>query len=84
MAAKKMTFEEALEKLELNVKSLESGDLPLNEVLKLFEDGVGLVNTCYQKLNEAEQKIEVLSSSLKEIRQKEAEEQEEGNGLSEY
>ncbi|MCR6545797.1 exodeoxyribonuclease VII small subunit [Dehalobacterium formicoaceticum] len=84
MVAKKITFEEALEKLELNVKSLESGDLPLNEVLKLFEEGVGLVQTCYQKLNEAEQKIQVLSKSLKERQQEESEESEEENQESEY
>ena len=66
MAAKNMSFEQAMEKLEKNVKDLESGDLSLDEVLKLFEEGVGLVKVCQQKINEAEQKIEILSSGMRD------------------
>ncbi|MEL7564210.1 MAG: exodeoxyribonuclease VII small subunit [Dehalobacterium sp.] len=71
MAAKNMSFEQALEKLEKNVKDLESGDLSLDEVLKLFEEGVGLVKVCQQKINEAEQKIEILSSDMREAQKNE-------------
>lgn len=66
MAAKNINFEQALGKLEMNVKSLESGDLSLDEVLKIFEEGVGLVKTCHQKLTDAEQKIEILLSGMRE------------------
>ncbi|ATW24055.1 exodeoxyribonuclease VII small subunit [Candidatus Formimonas warabiya] len=66
MTLKTLTFEQALEKLEHTVKTLEAGDLPLDEVLQLFEEGVGLVKTCHKKLNEAEQKVEVLISGMTE------------------
>ena len=64
---KNISFENAIEKLEDIVKTLESGTLPLDEVLKIFEEGVGLIRTCHQKLNDAEQKIEILLSGLDDI-----------------
>jgi exodeoxyribonuclease VII small subunit len=54
------TFEEALKKLEDVVKRLEEGDLPLEESLSLFEEGIRLTRLCAQKLDEAEKKIEIL------------------------
>ena len=57
----KKTFEEAIVRLEEIVNSLEGGDAPLDESLELFEEAVALVNTCNKKLNEAEQKIKVLT-----------------------
>ena len=53
-------FEIALEELEKVVESLESGDLSLEASLQAFEEGVGLVKYCNQKLTEAERKIELL------------------------
>lgn len=53
-------FEEALGELEKVVERLESGDLSLEAALAAFEEGVGLVKFCNQKLNEAEKKIELL------------------------
>jgi exodeoxyribonuclease VII small subunit len=58
MAEKK--FEKALERLEGIVDSLEKGDLPLEESLKIFEEGMELVNFCSRKLEEAEQKVTLL------------------------
>ena len=58
MAEKK--FEEMLERLEAIVASLESGDLPLEESLKIFEEGMNLVGVCSKKLEEAEQKVSLL------------------------
>ena len=49
-----MRFEEGMVLLEKLVASLESGDLPLEEALGLFEQGVGLVRSLQEKLNEAE------------------------------
>ena len=58
---KTATFEEALERLEEIVTQLESGDYPLEESMKLFEEGSALAGRCYDKLQKAEQKIKELS-----------------------
>ena len=58
MAVKK--FEEAMERLEAIVESLDKGDLSLDESLKIFEEGMTLVNFCSKKLEEAEQKVTIL------------------------
>jgi exodeoxyribonuclease VII small subunit len=56
----KKTFESALSQLESIVARLEDGDLPLEESLKLFEEGVKLSRFCNQKLDEAQKKVELL------------------------
>lgn len=56
----KKTFEDALSRLESIVAQLEDGDLPLEESLKLFEEGIKLSRFCNQRLNEAQKKVEVL------------------------
>jgi len=56
----KEKFEDALNKLEKVVSKLEKGDIPLEESLKLFEEGIRLSRFCHQKLNEAEEKVEIL------------------------
>lgn len=60
MARKKENFEEALQKLEAIVAQMEAGDLPLEETLKAFEEGVRLAGLCTKKLDEAERKVEKL------------------------
>ena len=60
MAKKEEKFEEALQKLEAIVAQMEEGNLPLEETLKAFEEGVRLSNLCMQKLDEAERKVEKL------------------------
>ena len=60
--AKDPSFEEALEKLEKLVESMEQGDLSLEESLKTFEEGVALTRLCEKSLQDAEQKIEMLSN----------------------
>ena len=57
MAEKKMSFEKSLARLVEIVKSLEKGDAPLDESLKLFEEGTGLIAGCEKLLGEAEQKV---------------------------
>jgi exodeoxyribonuclease VII small subunit len=54
------TFESALERLEAIVERLESGDLPLEQALAAFEEGVGLSRRCTAELEAAERRIEVL------------------------
>lgn len=54
-----MTFEEKLVKLTEIVDKLEAGnELPLENSLKLFEEGVGLVSSCREMLENAEQRVE--------------------------
>ncbi len=53
-------FDQALKKLEEVVEKLEAGDLPLEESILLFEKGVQLSKICGRKLEEAEEKIEML------------------------
>ncbi len=53
-------FEECLQRLEKIVDQLEKGDIPLEQALKLFEEGVQLSQSCRKELEEAEGKVEIL------------------------
>ncbi len=53
----KMTYEQATKRLEEIVEKLESGEMPLEESMKLYEEGVKLSDFCMKKLSEAKQKI---------------------------
>lgn len=57
---KEVPFEDAMARLEKLVEEMESGDLPLEEVLQKYEEGNRLVKLCAARLNEAEKRIEVL------------------------
>ncbi len=54
------TFETGLQELEQIVKEMESGDLPLERALELFEKGMKLSESCRKQLEEAETRIEML------------------------
>ena len=54
------SFETGLQQLELIVKEMESGDLPLERALELFEKGTQLSESCRKQLEEAETRIEML------------------------
>lgn len=54
---KQKSFEEAIQRLEKIVADLESGETPLEESIKLFEEGMGLAKFCLDKLNQAEKKL---------------------------
>ena len=54
-------FEEALEKLETIIESMESGEIPLTELVERFEQGNKLLDLCQKKLKDAELKIERLN-----------------------
>ena len=60
MAEKSVDFEKSLERLETIVDEMESGELPLEQMIKHFEEGSKLVTQCSKKLTEVEQKIEKL------------------------
>jgi len=54
------SFEAAIEKLEKIVTRLESGDVPLEEAIDLFQEGMRLSQYCSQKLEQVERRIEML------------------------
>ncbi len=71
MAAKKASapdFENSLQQLEGLVEQLEQGDLPIEEALKAFEQGVKLTRECQSILQQAEQKVQLLTEQDGEIR----------------
>ena len=55
-----LKFEEALARLEAIVAELERGELPLEDSMRLFEEGIKLSKTCLKMLEDAERKVEVL------------------------
>ena len=57
---KEPSFEEALKQLEALVGRLESGEAPLEESIRLFEEGMRLSEVCRKRLDEADRKIELL------------------------
>lgn len=60
MAEKKLSFEQAMSRLEEIVRRLEQGDAPLEEALADFEEGTRLVRQCSAQLDKAEQKVNKL------------------------
>jgi exodeoxyribonuclease VII small subunit len=56
-----LRFEDCLTRLEQIVSALESGNLALEDSLKVYEEGIALARRCVKYLNDAEQKIELLS-----------------------
>lgn len=62
MVKKKQSFEEAMKKLEDIVKELEDGAIPLEKALELFSEGIALSRFCQGSLEEAEQRIMVLTA----------------------
>jgi exodeoxyribonuclease VII small subunit len=60
---KDITFEEAMLKLESEVKRLESGSMGLDESIAAYEEAVKLIRVCNQKLDNAERRVRVLVES---------------------
>lgn len=58
-------FEDAMKKLEEIVGKMEKGDMPLNDSLKMFEEGIKLTRFCSQELSKAEKKVELLTRDTK-------------------
>ncbi len=61
--AAELSFEDALAKLETIVETMESGDVPLADLLAKFEEGTKLLKQCESRLQQAELKIEQLKQS---------------------
>ena len=56
-----LKFEDCLSRLEQIVSQLEAGNLPLEDSLKVFEEGIGLARHCAKYLADAERRIEILA-----------------------
>ncbi len=59
-----LSFEQALEELEKIVEELETGEVGLEDSLKLYEKGIGLYRLCMKRLEDLQGKIEVLVKEL--------------------
>lgn len=60
--AESLTFEQSMQELETLVSKMEQGDLPLEDALQSFERGIQLARHSQQKLQDAEQKVQILTS----------------------
>ena len=83
--SEEIKFEKAIERLEKIVEELETGNIPLDEALKKYEEGVKLSRACQEKLIQTEKKIEILTRSLEGGLKKESfeyheDKKEEGEG----
>ncbi|HAN41041.1 MAG TPA: exodeoxyribonuclease VII small subunit [Candidatus Cloacimonetes bacterium] len=67
----KISFEEAIQKLESVIDSLNNPAEPLQKLLDLYEEGVNYLNICKQRLSEAEAKVSILDQKLQEQNQTE-------------
>lgn len=59
--SEKKTFEENMQRLEQIVRAMERGDVPLEESLKLFQEGTALVESCGKLLDEAELQVKKIA-----------------------
>ena len=62
MNCKNKTFEENMQRLEQIVRAMERGDVPLDESLKLFQEGTELVRCCSKLLDEAQLQIKKITT----------------------
>ena len=60
MKEKELTYEQAMERLEQALYRLDAGDLPLEESLNCFQEGLNYIKICQEKLNGAEGKLKLL------------------------
>ena len=56
-----LNFEGAMDRLEKIVEQMESGKLPLEDLIVRYDEGMNLVKVCQERLAEAEQKIEIIA-----------------------
>lgn len=63
MNQKNKTFEESMQRLEQIVRAMERGDVPLEESLKLFQEGTELVRSCGKLLDEAQLQVKKIMTA---------------------
>jgi len=59
--APELNFEKAMDRLESIVEQMETGKLPLEDLIVRYEEGMNLVKVCQERLAKAEQKIEIIA-----------------------
>lgn len=59
-SVKPLTFEQCLQRLEQIVEQLERGDIPLEDSIKIYEEGITLSKQCLEKLSQAEVRLKTL------------------------
>jgi exodeoxyribonuclease VII small subunit len=69
-AENELSFEQAMERLEKLVAELEGGDLPLEQSLRIFEEGVRLVRSCSDRLHAAELRVRELEELPDGVRER--------------
>lgn len=62
MSQMNQTFEENMQRLEMIVRKMEQGDVPLEESLKLFQEGTDLVRKCTALLDHAQMQVKLVTS----------------------
>ena len=62
-----MNYEQASKKLEEIIEKLEKGNLPMDEAMKLFDEGLELSKTCFGKLEEAKGKLTIIKEGLDKL-----------------
>ncbi len=60
----KQTFEQSIRRLEQIVEDLEQGDTPLDDALKMYEEGIALSKACVEKLTQSEFRLKKLSKDI--------------------
>lgn len=77
MTEQEIGFEQAMEQLETIVAKLEGGDVPLEQAIELFQEGMRLSKICSQKLENVERRIEMLLEEDGQVVKKPFEQAEE-------
>lgn len=76
----KEKFEDALEKLEDIVRKMEAGEMPLDDALKSFEEGIKLIRFCSSKLEDTQRRVEMLLEKENSIQLKQFQGDENESG----
>lgn len=65
--AKELTYEQAMEALEMVVRQLDNGELPLEDAITSFQNGLEYIKVCQEKLTAAEGKLEMFRNGQFEV-----------------
>lgn len=65
-AEQEYTFEQSLSRLDEIITALEKDSVPLEDLMALYEEGVGLLRVCNDRLDQAEQKVKILRMAPEE------------------
>jgi exodeoxyribonuclease VII small subunit len=72
-----LSFEDAMEQLEVIVEKLEQGDVPLEEAISMFQDGMQLSKDCHNKLTSVEKQMDQILHADGELEKTDFQEEEE-------